>query len=206
MREFMSIWSAVMSKVLLGAGGLSHFDELWLTLWNTLQSVPPEWWENWAIHLASPIWHCLRDAFREFYFLELLAHLASAKNKPSGGEWDSDVCSGMPLVCMEITRVNVTRVGHCQCLLWWANGTDQVNHRLHPPSSADHGAGQSLSRVHQDLPPRLIHLGSLRFTKRMCRGAVSIYFSCPMWTERWRIRLSQDREEKCRERVRVSWW
>lgn len=103
-----------------------------------------------------------------------------------GGEWDSGVCSGMPLVCMEITSVHVTWVGHCQCLLWWANGTDQINHRLHPPSSADHGQGT----VQQDLPLGFIHSDVLRFTKRIWRGAVSIYFSCPMWTERWTIRLS----------------
>lgn len=77
---------------------------------------------------------------------------------------------------------------------------------LHPLSSADCGAGQGLNRVHQDLLLGLIHPGSLRFTRRMWRGAVSTYFSCPMWTERWRIRLRQDREEKFRERKCASWW
>lgn len=53
MREFMSIWSVVMSKVLLGAGGLSRFDELWLTLWNALQSG--EKIELFIFHLPSDI-------------------------------------------------------------------------------------------------------------------------------------------------------
>lgn len=95
--EFKSIKSAVMRKLLLQALGLSPFGELWLTVWNTPQRFPSEWWGNWDIHLPFLIWHVWGMFLVGGYFLELLAHPVSAKNKRLGGE-----SRGLAVACLQL--------------------------------------------------------------------------------------------------------
>lgn len=163
---------------------------------NTPQRVPPDWWGN---RYSSSISYlaCLRDAAGGACFLELLAHFVSAKNKPSGGE--SQGC----LRLVWALEVQGTWVGHCQCLLWWANGTCLVNHSAPSVWQCWPWGSTMAEQGLSESPLGLVYHGSWRVRLWIwsCQHVLFL-----IQGERERIKLSKDRGAKWGWGGCVPWW
>lgn len=66
----------------------------------------------------------------------------------------SDVCSGMPLACMRMMRAQRTQTGTASVCF------DGQMTQVWSVCLVDHGAEQSIRKVHQGIPLGLIYYGS----------------------------------------------